>query len=56
MELQSKILEQIAFSTKSRIEEHIIIVLNKSTHKKHLSQPLQTNSKQFKNAITFLTR
>ena len=29
--------------------------MDKSTHEKHLSQPLQTNNKQFKTAITFLT-
>ena len=55
MELSSKNLEQIAFNTRSRIEEHILIVMDKSTHDEQLSQPLQTNSKQFKIAITFLT-
>ena len=29
--------------------------MDKSTHKKHLSQPLQTFIKQFKIAVTFLT-
>ena len=33
----------------------MLIVMDKSTHKEHLSQPLQTNEKQFKIAITFLT-
>ena len=55
MELPSKLLEQIAFNTRSKIEEHMLIVMNKSTHEEHLSQPLQTNIKQFKIAITFLT-
>ena len=55
MELPSKILEQIAFNTRSRIEEHILIIMDKSTHQEHLSQPLQTNNKQFKIAITFLS-
>ena len=55
MEPSSKILEQIAFNTRSRIEEHILMVMDKSTHEKHLSQLLQTNNKQFKIAITFLT-
>ena len=32
-----------------------MIVLDKSTHEENLSQPLQTNNKQFKIAITFLT-
>ena len=29
--------------------------MDKSTHEVHLSQPLQTNNKQFKIAVTFLT-
>ena len=29
--------------------------MDKSTHEEHLSQPLQTNNKQFKIAITFLS-
>ena len=29
--------------------------MDKSTHEEHLSQPLQTNKKQFKIAVTFLT-
>ena len=29
--------------------------MEKSTHKKHLYQPLQTNNKQFKTAVPFLT-
>ena len=29
--------------------------MNKSTHEELLSQPLQTNNKQFKTAVTFLT-
>ena len=55
MELPSKLLEQIAFNTRPKIEEHILIVMNKSTHEEHFSQPLQTNNKQFKIAVTFLT-
>ena len=55
MELPSKHLEQIAFNTRPKIEEHMLIVMDKSTHEEHLSQPLQTNNKQFKIAITFLT-
>ena len=55
MELTSKLLEQIAFNTRPKIEEHMLIVMDKSTHEEHLSQPLQTNNKQFKIAITFLT-
>ena len=55
MELPSKFLEQIAYNTRSRIEEQILIVMKKSTHEEHLAQPLQTNNKQFKIAVTFLT-
>ena len=55
MEPPSKILEQIAFNTRSKIEEHILIVMDKSTHEEYLFQPLQTNNKQIKVAITFLS-
>ena len=55
MELPSKLLEQIAYDTRSKIEEHMLIVVDKSTHEEHLSQPLQTNKKQFKKSVTFLT-
>ena len=55
MELPSKLLEQIAFITRPKIEEHLSIVMRKSTHEEQLSQPLQTNKKQFKSAVTFLT-
>ena len=55
MELPNKILEQIAFHTRPGIEEQILIVMDKSTHKKHLFQPLQTGNQQFKVAVSFLT-
>ena len=55
MELPSKLLEQIAFNTRAKIEEHILIVMDKITHEEHLFQPLQTNNKQFKIAVTFLS-
>ena len=55
MELPTKLLEQIAFNTRHKIEEYMLIVLDKSTHEEHLSHPLQTNNKQFKIAVTFLT-
>ena len=55
MELPGKLLEQIAFNTRPKIEEHMLIVMDKSIHEEHLSQPLQTNNKQFKIAVTFLT-
>ena len=33
----------------------MLIVMDKSTHEEHLSEPLQTNNKEFKIAVTFLT-
>ena len=51
-----KILEQIAFNTKPKNEEERkLVVMDKSTHEKHLDQPLQTNIRQIKIAVTFLT-
>ena len=55
MELPSKLLEQIVYNRRPKIEEHMLINMDKSTHEEHLSQPLQTNNKQFKIAVTFLT-
>ena len=55
MELPSKLLEQIALNTRSKIEKHMLIVMDKSTHQEHLSQPLQTDNKQFKIAVTLLS-
>ena len=55
MELPSKLLEPIVLNTKSKIEELMLIVMDKPTHEEHLSQPLQTNIKQFKNSVTSLT-
>ena len=55
MELASKILEQIVHNTRPKMEEHMLIVMDNSTHEEHLSQPLQTKNKQFKIAVTFLT-
>ena len=55
MQLPSKLLEQIAFNTRPKIEEHILIVMDKSIHEEHLSEPLQTNNKKFKVAVTHLS-
>ena len=55
MELPSKSIEPIAFNTRPKIEEHVLVIMDKSTHEEHLSQPLQTNNKQYKIAVTFLT-
>ena len=37
--LPRKLLEQIAFKTRPKIEEHTLIIMDKSTHEEHLSQP-----------------
>ena len=55
MELPGKILEQTALNTRPKIEEHMLIVKKESNHEEHLSQPLQTNNKQLKKAVTFST-
>ena len=55
MQLSSKLLEEIAFNTRAKVEDHLLIILDKSTHEEHLSQPLQTNIKQYKIAVTFVT-
>ena len=55
MAIPSKLSEQIAFTTRPKIEEHMLVVIDKPTHEKHSSQPLQTNNRQFKIEITFLT-
>ena len=39
MELPSKILEQIAFNTRPKIEEHMLNIMDKSTHEEHIFQP-----------------
>ena len=55
MKLSSETFEQIAFNTRPRIEEHLLIIMDKSKHEVHLFQPLQINKKQFKVVITFST-
>ena len=54
-EQPSKFLEQIAFNTRPKTEEHMLIVKDKSTHEELLSQPPQLIIEQFKIAIFFLT-
>ena len=44
LELSSKLSEQFAFNTRPKIEEHILIVMDKGTHEEYLFQPLQTNN------------
>ena len=55
MQLPSKLLEQIPFVTRPKLEEHMLILMDKSTREEHLSQLPQTNNKQFKIAVTFRT-
>ena len=55
MELPSKVLEQIAFITRAKTGEQMITVMDKSTHEEHRAQILQTNNKQFKVAVTFMS-
>ena len=55
MELPSQILKQIAFNTRSNVEEHMLIVMEKTVHEENLFEPLQTNKRQFSTSITFLT-
>ena len=53
--LPSKLLEQNAFETRPKIEEHMLIILNESTHEEHLFHSLQRKNREYKLAITFLT-
>ena len=55
MELPSKLLKQIAINTRPKIEERMLIVKDKGTQEENFSQTLQTNNKQFKIAVTFIT-
>ena len=55
MELPSETLQQIAFNTRHKIEEHMLIVMDYITNEEQLSQPLQTDNKQFETAVTFLS-
>ena len=54
MELRSKMLEQIAYNTRSKTDENMLILMKKSAHEEHLSRSLQTNNKQIKIDVTFL--
>ena len=53
MQLLSKLLKTNAFNTRPKIEEHMLIVIDKSTHEENLQIPLQTNHRKFKLAVTF---
>ena len=55
MELPSKFSEQIAFNTRPKIEEHMLTVMDKSTHEENVSQSLPPINKQYEIAVTLLT-
>ena len=55
MDLPNKFLSETAFITGSKVEEHMLIVMNESTHEGNLSIPLKTNNKPLKIAVPFLT-
>ena len=53
IEPQNKLLERIAFKTRTIVENKMLLLLDKSTHEENLSQPIQTKEqKQFKLAVT----
>ena len=45
MELLSHFLRQIVFNTRLKIEEQMLVVMDKSAVEEHLPQPLQTFDK-----------
>ena len=55
MELPNNMLKQIAIKIRPKIEEHMMIVMDKSTHEEQLSQPSKTHNRRFWTALTFLT-
>ena len=55
MELRSKLLEQIVFNTRSKIDENMLILMDMSIQEVNLDQPLRTNIQHFKIAVTFST-
>ena len=48
-------MEQIAYNTRAKLKEHMLIFMDKSKHEEHLFHPLQTNIKQYKLKVTFLS-
>ena len=55
LELPKEILKQLAINTITKTKEHMLTVMDKSTHEDNPSQPLQTKNKQFELAVTFST-
>ena len=54
MELLSNFSEKKSFKTRPKIEEHMLIVMNKPTQEEHLFQSVQINIKQFELVELFL--
>ena len=46
-------LEQIVSKTRPKVEEPLLVVMDKSVHEEHLSHTLQTNDQKFKIAVNF---
>ena len=53
MRLRSKILDPIAFNTRPKTEENMLIVMDKSIHEENPYQPLQTINKKLKSLLIF---
>ena len=45
MELPGQFLEQIVSNSRPKIDEHMLVVVDKSTLEEYLSQSLQTDDK-----------
>ena len=45
----------MAYNTRPEFEEHMLIVMNKSNYEENLFQPIKTNNKHVKIAVTSLT-
>ena len=46
-------LEQIVFRTKTKVEQQLLIVMDKSINEEQLSQTLQTKNEHFVNSYSF---
>ena len=55
MVLPTKILEGIAFNTRPKLKENVLIVMDKATHEGFSSWPLQTNDTQYEIAVFLQT-
>ena len=55
MELPSKIIQQTAFITRPKKEEHMLIVMDKSMHEDYLTYSLKPKNKQLEVVVPFFT-